>query len=176
MPEARQLAFDEYERTTLANHAAVFPDHWDGITSVDDTCSSFYSSAPSQCGGAVGITTYEGQNTEQPTWMVMGAINLAGITPTESGYRVDPQFPFEDFSLRFPEVGLARQSGLIRGYLRPVAGGTLRMQVAIPAHARHPVAWVGGSQTRITIGGGLASFNLPTRAGHVADWAISWQT
>ncbi|HEY6317748.1 MAG TPA: hypothetical protein VI462_07660 [Acidimicrobiia bacterium] len=176
MPQARQLAFDEYERTTLAKHAAVFPDHWDGITSVDDTCSSFYSSDPSQCGGALGITTYEGQNTEQPTWMVMGAINLAGITPTGTGYRVDPQFPFADFSLRFPDVGLARQSGLIRGYLRPVGGGTLRMQVAIPPHARHPIAWVGGSQTRITIGGGLASFNLPTEAGHVADWAISWQT
>jgi hypothetical protein len=176
MPQARQLAFDEYERTTLANHAAVFPDHWDGITSVDDTCSSFYSSDPSQCGGALGITTYEGQNTEQPTWMVMGAINLAGITPTGTGYRVDPQFPFADFSLRFPGVGLARQSGLIRGYLRPVGGGTLRMQVAIPPHARDPVAWVGGSQTRITITGGLASFKLPTQAGHVADWAISWQT
>ena len=176
MPQARQLAFDEYERTTLANHAAVFPDHWDGITSVDDTCSSFYSSDPSRCGGALGVTTYEGQITEQPTWMVMGAINLAGITPTETGYRVEPQFPFADFSLRFPEVGLASQAGLIRGYVRPVGGGTLRMQVAIPRHARHPVAWVGVSQTHITIAGGLASFNLPTLAGHVADWAISWQT
>jgi len=108
--------------------------------------------------------------------MVMGAINLAGITPTETGYRIDPQFPFTDFSLRFPDVGLARQSGLIRGYVRPLRGGTLHMQVAIPSHARHPVAWLGGSQTRLTIAGGLASFNLPTRAGRVADWAISWQT
>ncbi len=156
MPQARQLAFDEYERTTMANHAAVFPDHWDGITSVDDTCSSFYSSDPSRCGGALDLTTYEGQVTEQPTWMVMGAINLAGITPTETGYRIEPQFPFADFSLRFPDVGLARQSGLIRGYVRPLRGGTLHMQVAVPSQARHPVAWVGGSPTHLTIVGGLA--------------------
>jgi Glycosyl hydrolase 36 superfamily, catalytic domain/Glycosyltransferase family 36 len=176
LPQARQLAFDEYERTTLANHAAVFPDHWNGITSVDDTCSSFFSSAPSRCGGALAITTYEGQITEQPTWMAMGALNLAGITPTATGYRIEPHFPFKNFSLRFPEIGLAGRAGLLRGYVRPVAGGRLRMQVAVPAGATHVVAWVAGSRARTTMVGDAATFNLPTTAGHAADWAISWQT
>ena len=63
---AGSLAFDEYVRSTLADHAAAYPNQWVGITSVDDTCWSFYSSDPGRCGGVLGITNYEGQNTEQP--------------------------------------------------------------------------------------------------------------
>jgi hypothetical protein len=175
LPHARQLAFDEYVRTTLANHAAVFPDHWDGITSVDDTCSSFFSTTPARCGGVLGITTYEGQITEQPTWMVLGALNLAGITPTAAGYRIEPHFPFEDFSVRFPGIGLAGHAGLLRGYVRPVAGGTVRIQVTLPAGATNVIAWVGASHVDATLVGGSARFDLPTTAGHAADWAIRWQ-
>ena len=73
MPGARSLAFNEYVRSTLADHAAAYPNEWVGITSVDDACWSFFSSDPGRCGGILGITDYEGQNTEQPEWMVMGA-------------------------------------------------------------------------------------------------------
>src|SRR5256714_4602026 len=86
---ARQLAWSEYTRNTLANHATRFPNHWDGTISVDDACEAFYSQDNSFCGVSLS-TSYDGQITEQPTWMVMDAIRLAGATPTQSGYRIPP--------------------------------------------------------------------------------------
>lgn len=74
-------------RNTLANRATVWPRHWDGTISVDDVCYAYYSAHPMYFGNGPG-TTYEGQITEQPTWMVMDAIRLAGVTPVEDGYDV----------------------------------------------------------------------------------------
>src|SRR5258708_2910937 len=34
--DRREAAWDEYTRNTLANHATLWPDHWDGTISVDD--------------------------------------------------------------------------------------------------------------------------------------------
>ena len=92
VPDARGLAWDEYTRNTLANHATLWPDHWDGTISVDDVCYAYYSAHPSYCGNGLG-TSYEGQITEQPTWMVMNAIDLAGVTPLEDGFAITPHLP-----------------------------------------------------------------------------------
>ena len=50
-------------------------------------------------------TTFDGQNTEQPTSMVTDAISLAGITPTESGFLISPHFPFAISRFGFPRSG-----------------------------------------------------------------------
>ena len=44
--------------------------------------------------------------------MVMDAIRLAGITPTSAGV---PHLPFETFSPRLPQIGVAASSGVLRG-------------------------------------------------------------
>jgi len=36
VPHARELAFDELRRNTLATRTAAFPEHWNGTLSVDD--------------------------------------------------------------------------------------------------------------------------------------------
>ena len=45
----------------------------------------------------------------------MDAIHLAGIGSEQDGYEVKPHLPMSTFQLRFPQVGLAQQDGLIRG-------------------------------------------------------------
>ena len=67
VPGAREYAFDELERNTLAVRATVYPKHWDGILSVDDACRSWYSTNPAQCG--VGLSSaYNTQIMHQPAW------------------------------------------------------------------------------------------------------------
>jgi hypothetical protein len=39
--------------------------------------------------------------------MMMGAIRLAGITPTEAGYTIAPHLRFRHFSLRLPQIGIS---------------------------------------------------------------------
>jgi hypothetical protein len=85
VPGVARDAWSEYTRNTLAAHAHAFPQHWDGTISVDDACNAFYAHHPDRCGIRL-YHDYEGQITEQPAWMVMNALHLAGITPTEHGF------------------------------------------------------------------------------------------
>ncbi|MGZ4173181.1 MAG: GH36-type glycosyl hydrolase domain-containing protein [Solirubrobacteraceae bacterium] len=175
LPEARQLAWSEYTRNTLAAHANAFPAHWAGTISVDDACYSYYAQHPDYCGAI--RSPYDGQITEQPTWMVMDAVNLAGITPTAAGYAIAPHLPFSRFSLRLPEVGLAAQPGLLRGYLVTQRTSTLELEVRTPADARTRtvVSWAGGRRVRHRVAHGSVSFTLPAVAGRPANWALSWR-
>ena len=175
IPRARRYAWSEYTRNTLANHATEFPDHWAGTISVDDACWAFYSSDPARCGIPL-YDQYGGQITEQPTWMVMNAIRLAGITPTEKGFRITPHFPFARFSLRLPEVGVASERGRLRGYVRTQRTDVLELRVTLPPRAADAalVAWADGCVVTHARTGRVVVFDLPAEAGTPADWAVTW--
>jgi hypothetical protein len=173
VPGAAQLAWSEYTRNTLANHATLWPKHWDGTISVDDVCYAYYSAHPDYCGNGLS-TSYEGEITEQPTWMVMDAVRLAGVTPVENGYDVTPRLPMTDFSLRLPYVGVAQRKGLLRGYVRPVHGGRVVMHVSLPPGGSRSGlrTFARGRLVPHTVHGGLVVFSLPTVSGRAADWAV----
>ncbi len=174
VPGAVDDAWSEYLRNTLANHATQFPNHWAGTISVDDACYGYYSAAPQNCG--IGLSTdYDGQITEQPTWMVMDAVDLAGVTPLPDGYEIVPHLPTSTFSLRLPQVGVASAPGLLRGYVTPQAGGDLVMHVAAPpgtSASQTLQAYADGVAVPSVRRGALVVFKLPTRPGRPADWAV----
>jgi hypothetical protein len=173
VPQARELAWDEYTRNTLANHAAHFPDHWASTISVDDVCYSFYASRPERCGNDL-YRTYDGQITEQPTWMVMNAVRLAGVTPTGAGYRIAPHLPFDTFSVRLPRVGVAVSSGMLRGYLRVEEAGAIELRVKVPRGARRVRTWANGAGVARRLAGGFATFRVNATENAAADWAVTW--
>lgn len=172
VPSAREYAWDEYTRNTLARHAESFPDHWAGTISVDDVCYSFYSSRPAHCGNDL-YRTYDGQITEQPTWMVMDAIRLAGVTPTSAGFRIAPHLPFDGFSLRLPRVGVAASPGELRGYVRVEQTGPLELRVRVPSK-RGVRTWVNGSSVPRRLKRGYAVFHLDASNDAATDWAVTW--
>jgi Glycosyl hydrolase 36 superfamily, catalytic domain/Glycosyltransferase family 36 len=170
---ARSLAFDEFRRNTLAAHARAFPDHWNGVISVDDACYSFYETDPSRCG--IGFSdTYDTQIMHQPAWSLFDTINLAGIEPTRAGYRIDPQLPMRSFSLRLPRAGVAYSAGDARGYLRPVGQQRLKMAVTVPRswHAREVVVFIDRQRTAVRLSRGIARFSLQADGGKPVDWAV----
>jgi hypothetical protein len=173
VPGAAADAWSEYTRNTLAMHAHVFPDHWDGTISIDDACNAFYARQPARCGISL-YHDYEGQITEQPTWMVMGAVNLAGVTATERGYLIAPHL--DRFSLRLPQIGVARAPGLLRGYVRIARVQRLVMEVrGVPAGARDVVAWADGRAVPARRAAGEVVFVLPAAPGRAANWAVTWR-
>jgi hypothetical protein len=174
VPGARELALDEFERNTLTAHADAFPKHWNGVTSVDDACRAHYDSEPNRCG--VGLSTaVAGWIMHQPAWSLFGAIRLAGLTPTRAGYRIAPHLPVEDFSLRLPQIGIARHGNALRGYLRPEAGGGLTLRVRLPEGARTPRAFAGGARVSAVVEDGELVFDAPTQAGRTTDWAVTYR-
>jgi hypothetical protein len=179
VPEAATYAWDEFTRNTLAAHATAFPEHWDGVISVDDECHSYYQSPPSGCGiglatGANVVNGYDTQIMHQPAYGLFDLLSLAGVEATRDGYEVVPHLPMATFDIRLPQVGVAQQSGLIRGYVS-TSGGSVTMRVAPPPGVApaDAVAYAGGSRVPDTVVGGLVQFTLATKAGRPADWAVT---
>ena len=173
VPDAAGYAWSEYTRDTLAAHAHAFPRHWDGTISIDDACNAFYAHDPARCGIPL-YNSYEGQITEQPTWMVMNAVHLAGVQAVEHGFVIRPVL--RRFSLRLPEVGVARGARVLRGYFVVQGSGRVLLEVGgLPAGARDVVAWAGGRSVRFRRQRGLVAFPLLTRRGQAADWAVTWR-
>jgi hypothetical protein len=173
VPGAVDDAWSEYLRNTLADHATAFPDHWAGTISIDDVCYAYYSPHPEDCGNGLS-TSYDGQITEQPTWMEMDAIRLAGVTPVENGYDITPHLPMSTFSLRMPHVGVASEVGLLRGYIVTQANSTLTMHVSLPPGSAGKAiqAFANGEPVPSVMEDGLVVFSLPTKAGTNAQWAV----
>jgi hypothetical protein len=174
VPHARAYAFDELRRNTLAAHAHAYPDHWNGVLSVDDVCYAYYETDPSRCG--IGFSTlYDTQIMHQPAWSLFDTITLAGLHPTRAGYRIDPQLPMRSFSLRLSRAGVAYSRGLARGYLRPAGHGLLKMMVSVPAGLRpaDARAFVDGREVDIRVSHGRARFALRADGGKPVDWALS---
>src|SRR6201999_1686361 len=109
-----------------AAHATTYPDHWNGVISVDDMCQSWYSDHAADCG--VGLSTaYNTQIMHQPAWSLFALLKLAGANQTPDGYPIDPPLPQSTFSLKFPNVGVTSKRGLLSGYVRPVSSAKLKM-------------------------------------------------
>jgi hypothetical protein len=178
VPHAAAYAWDEFLRNTLAIHATVFPNHWDGVISVDDECSAYYQSSPN-CG--IGLATgygatkgYDTQIMHQPAYALFDLLQLAGVQATAAGYRIVPHLPMQTFNIRFPQVGVAQQPGTIRGYLRAVTTN-VTMQVAPPpgVRAAQAIAYVNGSRVAAKAAGGLVQFQMPTSSNRPVDWAVT---
>jgi hypothetical protein len=175
LPGARDLAWDEYTRNTLARHAALWPDHWAGTISVDDVCHAWYSNDPERCGTGLS-SVYDGQITEQPTWMVMDAIRLAGLTPTKFGYEIAPHFPFARFSLRLPRIGIASGATGMRGYVTTESNDAFELTVHLPAGVAvaNVTTWADGAVVGHRGAGSLVRFKLAGHHGNATDWAVTW--
>ena len=101
----------------------------------------------------------------------MGAINLAGVTPTERGLP-DRSPPPRASRCACRGVGVAARGRRLRGYFRTEASGRLVLRVGgVPRGARSVTAWADGRAVAHRISQGLVVFSLPTRAGRAADWA-----
>ncbi len=169
MPNARQYAFSEFERNTLASHAIAYPHHWDGTISIDDVCHAFYSPAPASCGA--GLTTaYAGQIMHQPAWSLYDAILLAGIQPTARGFRILPVLPTSTFTVGLPDVGVSYAARGAHGYVE-AESGPLVMQVKAPGTGRWSVT-VGTRRVPSVTRGGIVTFTLRAQAHRAVGWDI----
>ena len=172
VPRAPEYAFDELRRNTLAAHAEAYPDHWNGVISVDDICYAHYADDPSSCG--IGFTTaYDTQIMHQPAWSLFDVIRLAGVEPTRRGFEIDPHLPMRRFSVKLPRVGVAYRDGAARGYVKPSGDDRLEMVVELPPGGGHDArAFVGGRRVRSRVDGDSIRFMLGADRGRISRWAV----
>ena len=95
---------------------------------------------------------------------------------SQAGYTIDPHYPFDHFSLRLPQVGVASEASRMRGYVTPQQDGAIEMRVRVPAGAKTASlrTFANGSEVPHTLDGGFTTFRLDAHAGSPADWAVTW--
>lgn len=106
----------------------------------------------------------------------MDAIRLAGITPTEAGYRIAPHFPFVRFSLHLPYIGVSRNGRALRGYVRSQETDSIELRVRLPRGVEVDTiaARANGHAVAHRVAGRVVVFRLRATAGAAADWAVTW--
>jgi hypothetical protein len=174
VPNAARFAWSEFVRNTLTAHADAYPDAWDGVLSVDDVCAPFFYSKPQLCGNGLS-TSYDTQIYHQDAWSLYDAAAIAGITPTAAGFVIHPAAPMKTLSVREYSYGLATSPGVIRGYVRPLRGGVISMQVTVP-HPAGVSVFVGDEATRYQLRGSIVSFDMSVAPHHAVDWAVRYSS
>lgn len=173
----RELAFDEWRKFSLAQHAVSFPDRWFGIWSGPDSFNSFHS--PDHGGTWIGRLPILGlplfaaqdwpcMNTHAHGWPLQCAAHLAGFSADAAGYIFAPRFPERILQDGFSWLGdpwsLEWTSERIAGHVSP--GGDARFRIRIEGpHWADARAEVDGVQTKLVRVGDGFEFSARASAG-----------
>ena len=91
------LAWDEFLRSTLAQHARCFPDQWVGVWSGPDSYNSDFSDRPGWVWECAGVGMYCSrhpiQNVHAHAQPLLSFLRIAGVGCDAEGLVVRPRFP-----------------------------------------------------------------------------------
>ena len=172
----RDMAFEEWVKSSLARHADVYPDTWFGIWSAPDSFNSFLAEKPGDTW--VGVVPLLGwrvlaardwpvMNAHAHAWPLAAGAYLAGFSTDALGYRFEPRLPDpilrKGFAWRGAPWSYCHGPDEISGHVNPTGEENLRILVARPADWKSAAAEIDGRPTEIEIG--KSSFELRARGG-----------
>jgi len=153
------LAWDEWQKNSLARHAESYPDVWYGVWSGPDSYNSVLSKFPGQTqfqeelatgvpSGRQAEVTIRGlawtdwpvMNLHPHAWQLYSAAKLLGIEFTPEGVALAPALPCEGYRFTSPLLGLIREGSRYEGWYAPTAGGTWRITLRLPERERAHLA------------------------------------
>jgi hypothetical protein len=163
------LAYREYKNNTHAAYAEAYPNNWYGVLSGPDSYKSFES----KMAGRPFLMDYPVQDAHSYAWQVYDTFKLAGIQPTESGYSIDPHWPFTTFSWDSAIIGVTYDLRQVSGYVHPERSGTMAMHVRLPRGITGSVTVnVNNRQVFSRVNNGFADWQMPITIGKNTTWTI----
>jgi hypothetical protein len=187
------MAWDEWQKNTLAAHAEAYPDVWYGIWSGPDTYNSHFSpyagqtiftpkemetGAPSAWTGNVKIawTDFPVMNMHPHAWPLYSLAKLLGISFTEEGLELAPALPFEEFTFSSPLVGLQKTAGGYKGWYAPAVAGTWKVSITLSEDSveRSMTVMVNGTGCEFDKQGSIISFSGANATGRRLEWEINF--
>ena len=94
---------------------------------------------------------------------------------TAAGYLIAPHYPFNSFSFRYPQTGIASQPGLAARLLPPAGRGPHPdAAVRLPGGVSKASVYQNGLPLAASVAAGYANFTLSGHAQQTVDWAVSW--
>ena len=122
-----QMAWDEWQKNTLAHHAQTYPDMWFGIWSGPDCYHSVLSKWP----GGTGVD-FPVLNMRSHAWPLYSSIKLLGTEFHEDGVRFRPGLPLDEYGMQHTVIGFERTPKGYSGLYSPSQPGSWRIEVALP--------------------------------------------
>lgn len=143
------LAFKEYLKNSLANHATQYPDIWFGIRSADDNYTSFLNEYPGYTRFRAGVieNKMNYMNGTPDDYDLPDAINfpVACVHPHAwplydivkflqlefhvNGFKMTPSIPKDEYKVSTKLIGYQQTKKEISGYYKPLKGGKCRVEI-----------------------------------------------
>jgi hypothetical protein len=149
------MAWDEWQKNTLARHADVYPTMWFGIWSGPDAYNSVFSKWP----GGAGVD-FPVLNMHPHAWPLYTAAKLLGTEFNPQGVRFRPLIPLAEYEFVSPLLGFSKTAIGYSGWYAPTRGGTWAIDLELPGTEQFTHARVNGvpveplsHQGRITLQG-----------------------
>jgi len=175
---AAALAWKEFAKTTLANHAALYPDIWYGIWSGPD---AYYSDAydPVQAGQtwafqlADGMVDWPVTNMHAHAQPLLSSLRLAGVAVSAAGVTVDPVPPYDHLSWTSSSFAVAYTPASVTGSIQTIGADSFTMTVKLPPGvAAASSVQVDGVPVEFTMSPPFVAFSVTSAAGARVRWAV----
>lgn len=122
-----EMAWDEWQKNTLARHAEVYPDKWFGIWSGPDAYHSSLSTQP----GGTGVD-FPVLNMHAHAWPLYASVKLLGTEFRKDGIRFKPDLPLDEYQFNTPLLGFKKSSAGYSGWYGPSRAGDWRIEIRLP--------------------------------------------
>jgi hypothetical protein len=167
-----EMAWDEWQKNTLARHAQTYPDMWFGIWSGPDCYHSVLSSWP----GGTGVD-FPVLNMHSHAWPLYSAIKLLGTEFHGDGVRFKPGLPLEEYECNTPLLGFKKTPKGYSGWYSPTQRGSWRIEVELPdvELTRLNHLSVNGMQQALHHDQGRIAFRGNSAPGAPLRWQVSFR-
>jgi len=177
-PAAAQLAWKEFAKATLANHATQYPDIWYGIWSGPD---AYHGDAEPALAGqtwdfdlADGMVDWPVTNMHAHSQPLLSSLRLAGVSASADGITIDPVAPYDNLSWTSHSFAVTYTPASVAGSIQTLGADTFTMTVKLPPGvATAASVVVDGVAVEPTVSPPFVTFPVTSTAGSVVTWSIS---
>lgn len=185
------MAWDEWQKNSLARHAETYPDVWYGIWSGPDNYNSVLSRFPGQTmfgtspdntkpslDPDIYWTDFPVMNVHSHAWQLYSVTKLLGIEFNHRGVRFKPDLPLSEFDFASPLLGFKKTEAGYSGWYDPIASGEWKIDIQLSATELARVR-----EVKIN---GVAKFTPPLNQsvqlngtsypGKPLRWQITWKS
>jgi len=165
-----EMAWDEWKKNTLAQHAEIYPNMWFGIWSGPDAYHSVLSKQPGGTGPDFPVL-----NMHSHAWPLYSAVKLLGTEFHQDGVRFKPGIPLDEYEFNAPLLGFKKTPKGYSGWYAPMIAGHWSIEVTLPdielARLKHLI--VNGLQGALHSADGRIRFSGNSKPGGPLRWEIS---
>ena len=165
-----EMAWDEWQKNTLAHHAEQYPDMWFGVWSGPDCYHSVLSKWP----GGTGVN-FPVLNMHSHAWPLYSFTKLLGTEFYPDGVRFKPVVPLDEYEFSTSLTGFKKTPKGYAGWYAPTTSGRWSIEIALPdvdlRRLKH--LSVNGVGQALHSAGGRIRFSGSSASGAPLRWEIS---